>query len=256
MPRQIERCWRIFTTGFCFSVFGLGGVFMPVTIFPIIHLLSWNCERGNRRCQYVVHFTFRFFIWLMRAVGVIRYQIKGVEKLNGLSGRLIVANHPSLIDVVFLISLLPQASCVVKKTAWSNPFLAGIMWGTGYIQNQDPWQLIDRCVKCLERGDNLVIFPEATRSVPGKPIKLKRGAASVIVESGRPFVPVTITCEPIMLSKVQSWFQIPETPGHFVITVGDMTDPGPLLNGGELLSVANRRINRVLKDIFVGGAAA
>ena len=258
MRRRIDRYWRVFATGFCFSVFGLGGMLMPATILPVIHLISWNRERGNRRCQYMAHLSFRSFIWLMRAVGVITYEIKGAEKFDRLRGQLIVANHPSLIDVVFLISLLPQACCVVKKAAWSNPFLAGIMWATGYIQNldQDPFQLIDHCVKCLERGDNLVIFPEATRSIPGQPLKLKRGAASVIVESGQPFVPVRITCEPVMLSKVQKWYQIPETPGHFIITIDDKLDPQPFLVDGERLSKANRRINRVLNDLFAGGVVA
>jgi 1-acyl-sn-glycerol-3-phosphate acyltransferase len=254
MPQKIERLWRIFATGFCFSMFGLGGVLIPVVFFSVIHLVSGNRDCGNRRCQYVVHLSFRSFVWLMNAVGVITYKLEGAENLDDIRGHLIVANHPSLLDVVLLIAQLPQAYCVVKKAAWSNPFLAGMMWGTGYIQNQDPSQLIQLCSARLEQGGNLLIFPEATRTVPGKPIKLKRGAASVIVDSGKPFLPVKITCEPQMLSKTQKWYDIPSSPGHFTITIDKTIDPCGLLVDGDMLSKANRRINKML-EIFWGGRA-
>jgi hypothetical protein len=38
---------------------------------------------------------------------------------------MIIANHPSLIDVVFLIGLVRQANCVVKQSLWENPFTRG-----------------------------------------------------------------------------------------------------------------------------------
>jgi 1-acyl-sn-glycerol-3-phosphate acyltransferase len=35
---------------------------------------------------------------------------------------MIIANHPSLIDVVVLIGLVRDANCVVKQSLWHNPF--------------------------------------------------------------------------------------------------------------------------------------
>src|SRR3546814_3230568 len=57
--------------------------------------------------------------------------------------------------------MLPEALCVVKKAAWSNPFMAGIMWATGYIPNDDPNVLIAECVKTLQDGRRLVVFPRS-----------------------------------------------------------------------------------------------
>lgn len=190
---------------------------------------------------------------MMKRLGVLSYEISGAGKLAQTSGNLIIANHPTLLDVVFIISLLPKTLCVVKKAAWTNPFLAGVMWATGYIQSDDPTQLITDCVESIEQDNNLLIFPEATRTVPGRPMRLKRGAASVIVESQRLFIPLVITCDPSTLTKAEKWFDIPNRKMHFKITVGDEIDPQPLLVVGAQRSKSNRRINEAIKELFLLG---
>ena len=189
----------------------------------------------------------------MRWLGILTYEISGAETLLDSTGSLIIANHPTLLDVVFIVSLLPKTQCVVKKAAWSNPFLAGVMWATGYVQHEDPICLIEDCVRCLEEGNNLLIFPEATRTVPGQPMKLRRGAASIIVESQRLFTPVIITCEPSTLTKGQKWFDIPHRKMHYSITVGEKFNPQPLIAKGENLSKSNRRINETILELFISG---
>ncbi|MFT5487775.1 MAG: 1-acyl-sn-glycerol-3-phosphate acyltransferase [Paracoccaceae bacterium] len=250
---RINYYWRLLATGVSFSVFGLGALVITVTLFPAVHLFSTDRQRAHRGCQYVVHLSFRAFIWMMKTLGILTYEFSDIEKLPISSGRLIIANHPTLLDVVFIISRLPTTQCVVKKAAWSNPFLAGVMWATGYIQNEDPVVLIDDCVRTLEEGNNLVIFPEATRTVPGRNIKLKRGAASVISTSRRLFTPLIMTCEPSTLAKGQKWFEIPHRRIHFKISVGEPVDPVPLLTDGEQLSKSNRRINNAIEELFVTG---
>ena len=254
--KPLNYYWRLFATGFCFCAFGLGAVLITFTLFPVVYLLSFSRRRANRGCQYVVHLSFRSFIWMMKAMGVLTHEIVGAEKLVDGSGNLIVANHPTLIDVVFIVSLLPTTLCVVKKSAWSNPFLAGLMWATGYIQSDDPMDLIADCVQSVEQENNLLIFPEATRTVPGRPMKLKRGAASVIAESRRNFVPVVVSCKPSSLSKAEKWYEIPNQKMHFKITVGDKIDPQPFLVEGERLSKTNRRLNAALRELFVTGIEA
>jgi 1-acyl-sn-glycerol-3-phosphate acyltransferase len=190
---------------------------------------------------------------MMKSLGVLSYEISGRERLSAPGANLIVANHPSLIDIVFIVSLLPQALCVVKKAAWSNPFMAGVMWATGYIPNDDPNVLIANCVRSLQEGKRLVVFPEGTRTVPGLPMKLKRGAASVIVRSEQPFVPVIIACNPTTLTKAERWYQIPAKKVHFRIQINDSIDVSADLTEGERLSKANRRVSRVLQQALSVG---
>lgn len=252
MP-QVNYYWRVIATGLSFSVFGIGALAITLTFFPAIHLLAFNRRRAHKGCQYVVHLSFGMFIWMMKSLGILTYEFIGLEKISKPAGRLIIANHPTLLDVVFIISRLPLTQCVVKRAAWSNPFLAGVMWATGYIQNEDPMLLIEECVRSLERGDNLVMFPESTRSVPGERMILKRGVASIIATSRKSFTPLIVTCEPSTLTKGKKWYEIPSRPMHYKISVGEPVDPLPLIAEGEKLGKSNRRINRAIEAIFITG---
>ena len=249
--RRLDYAWRLVGTGLSFSLFGIGGIVLSATLFPLVHLLSSDRTDAHRRCQYIVHLSFRSFIWWMRSLGVLTYEIEGEGKLRGRANRLIVANHPSLIDVVFILAMLPRAVCVVKRAAWSNPFMAGVMWATGYIPNDDPVRCVEACVACLARGDDLVMFPESTRTVPGQPVRLRRGAANVIVRSRHPFVPIAISSHPTTLTKAERWYQIPACRAHFKVSVGDSFDPSLAIIEGEAPSLASRRMNRLLRAILV-----
>lgn len=252
MLQSIDRLWRLIATAVSFSAFGVGALALGVTIFPVIHLGSVDRRMAERRCRYLVHLAFRFFIWLMHSLGVLSYEITGAARLRDASARVVIANHPSLIDVVFIVSMIPQALCVVKRAAWSNPFMAGIMTATGYIANDDPFQMIDDCVLALDRGDCIVIFPEGTRTVPGRPMKFKRGAASVIVKSRSNVIPIIIRCDPTTLTKGNKWYNIPHRRPHFQVKVGDQFDPALVVDPVEPLTLASRRMNVHLVGILTG----
>jgi hypothetical protein len=81
-------------------------------------------------------------------------------------------------------------------------------------------------------------------------MKLKRGAASIIVKSQQPFLPIIITCEPTTLTKAEKWYEIPPRKVHFQIQVNDIVDLKTELIAGERLSKANRRVSRVLKEVL------
>ena len=253
MRARIDLVWRIAATGFSFSAFGLGALLILVSLFPLLHLTAFDRGRANRRCQFVVHISFRVFVWLMRTLGVLSYERHNTERLRDLRGTVIVANHPTLIDVVFIVAMLPTALCVVKRSAWSNPFLAGIMWATGYVPDGNPMQLVDACTQSLENGCNVVIFPEATRSVPGQELRLRRGAASIIRASRKAFIPIIITCEPPTLVKGEKWFQVPDRKAHFKITIGERVDPLARNAEAETYELTSRKINKLFEEIFRSG---
>lgn len=257
LEENLSYLWRLVATNVGFSVFGIGSIVISTTIFPLVYGYAWITNRGAKwarsNCQYVVHLGFRLFLWFISAIGVLTFEVEGQEKLDNASGRVIVANHPTLLDVVFLISMIPHAFCVVKKALWSNFFLSGVLRGVGYIPNGEPFQLIDDCVEALKDGQNLVIFPEATRTVRGRDIKMKRGAASVISKTACPTIPVSITCTQPMLSKSEKWFLPSPKKPHFRIVVHDTYDPSEDIAETDRLSLSSRRINERLKTTFVAG---
>src|SRR5262245_37584540 len=112
--------WRVARTGIAFAVFGAGALILAIAVLPA---LGWcgSRDRRERRAQWLIHLGFRIFVWFMTALGLIRVTREGTERLHARSAVLIIANHPTLIDVVLLVACMPQADCVVKQASWRNP---------------------------------------------------------------------------------------------------------------------------------------
>src|SRR5690242_1375793 len=102
MLKAISYYWRLFATGLCFTVFGLSGAFFGGIVFPVMRLVPGGPAAHQRRVRATVRVYMRFFVGLMNAVGVLRFEFEGAEAL-GRPGQMILANHPSLIDVLFLL---------------------------------------------------------------------------------------------------------------------------------------------------------
>lgn len=244
------RLWRIFATALAFACFGAGGLLLWLLVFPLQALLLRDPARRQRAARAVVQAVFRLFVGWMRLLGLIRYEVIGIEKLQR-RGLLILANHPTLIDVAFLIGLVPNASCVVKSTLADHPCTRGPVRATGYICNNPGADLLLACIDTLAAGSNLIIFPEGTRTRPGQAPKMQRGAAQIALRGGLDVTPVRIRCEPLGLYKGQPWWSVARQPLHFTIEVGDDLATAPILAaaGGEHGRAA-RRLTESLSRFF------
>ena len=244
------RIWRIFATALAFACFGVGGLLLWLVVFPLQALLLRDAARRQQAARSVVQAVFRLFIAWMRLLGLIRYEVHGVEKLQR-RGLLILANHPTLIDVAFLIGLVPNASCVVKSTLADHPCTRGPVRATGYICNNPGADLLLACIDTLAAGSNLIIFPEGTRSRPGQALKMQRGAAQIALRGGLDITPVRIHCEPLGLYKGQPWWTVAKRPLRFTIEVGDDLPSSAVLQaaGGEHGRAA-RRLTESLVQFF------
>jgi 1-acyl-sn-glycerol-3-phosphate acyltransferase len=248
--KRADLYWlRLPATGLCFLVFGLAATVLGIVVLPVLRLVSRDRERGRRWARAVVARGLRLFVGFMRAMGVLRYQFIGREKL-GRPGQLIVANHPTLIDVVFLLGFTPSAGCVVKSGLFSNPVTRGAVNAAGYIPSAPTEQMIHASEAALARGDSLLIFPEGTRTVPGQPLAMQRGAANVALRAARVLTPVFIDCDPPTLSKNLPWYRIPPRRPLFTLRVGD--DVNLEAYRDTPLPQASRRLNADLAALFAG----
>jgi len=239
---RLDNLWRLFATGLSFAVFGIGGIVLTITVFPVINLLVRDRRRRTELAQRAVHRVFRVFRGFMVTMGVFDFEAVGVEDLRNDRGVLVVANHPTLLDVVHLMSLMDRAQCVVKYQIWGNPFMRGVVAATDYIRNDDdPEKLIADCSRSLADGNNLIIFPEGSRTIPGQPRQFQRGFAGVAVQSRARIRLITITCIPPMLLKGEKWYQIPPRRPRFSVEVHELVDPDDLC-GDSPRSIAVRRL--------------
>ncbi len=248
MLKRINYYWRLLATGFSFFIFGFGGLLLRIFVFPVISLLTPDKKERKRISQQCVSISFYFFMEMMRRLGILTYEINGLEKLNQ-PGQLILANHPTLIDIVFLISRIPQANCIVKDALLHNICTRGPIVNAGYISNADPENMINQCEDCLKSGEVMIIFPEATRTKPGKPYKFHRGAAAIALQADCKVTPVTLSCTPSTLTKAEKWYQIPEKRFHLCMTVGDNIRLDDFQRE-QHRTIAVRRFTKRLQDYF------
>ncbi|MDT6961921.1 MULTISPECIES: lysophospholipid acyltransferase family protein [unclassified Cupriavidus] len=249
MVERLDRMWRVCATGFCFSSFGVGGLLLRVLVFPVLAILPWSTQTRQRACRGLIHHAFRLFVWLMHTVGVIRHEVRHAERLRR-QGLLIVANHPSLIDVVFLMSLTPRPDCVVKSALVRNPFTRGPVLATGWVRNDAGAAMVDDCIASLRAGNNLIIFPEGTRTRPGQALQLLRGAANVAVRGGFALTPVVIRCHPPTLTKGEKWYHVPVRRPRFVIDVHPDVAVSEWVPTGLDDALAVRHLTQSLSEFF------
>ncbi len=246
---KLARTWRIAATGFCFACFGLGALVQGLSVWPLLYLFGRGPERGHAHVQRAVCASMRLFVWLMKSLGVLSYEIHGRQWLEK-PGQLVIANHPSLIDVVFLVSLMPEVDCIVKEALWRNPFLRWPVQWAGYISNvSNGERLIAKCTATLRAGRSLLMFPEGTRTRPGERHFMQRGAAQIVIAARAPARIVFITCRPATLHKGDPWYNSPPTRPHWVIRVSEHAlELEPYLH--ESVPLAARHLTSYLEKLF------
>lgn len=246
--RKINQYWRVFATGFCFTIFGLGGLVLSFIVIPVIRLLTKGQKETEYRVQGTIQRSFNFFCQTMKFTGAIDYKIIGADILKQDRNCLIVANHPSLIDYVLIASQLERCDCLVKSAIWVNPFMKHIVKAAGYIPNETPDDLLSICEQRFDEGNVLLVFPEGTRTTPGVESKLQRGSAQIAVRTKRDLRLVHITVSPSFLTKEKKWYQVPPTKPFFLVEVKDKVEVEPFIKQTTTPTLAARRLQQHLAE--------
>lgn len=219
LTRQINHAWRLVGTGLGFVFFLGGSVLLAVVVFPAISLFTPEVSRRRERHYALMRLAFRAFIGMLTSFRVIAVKIDEPDTLQSSRGVVVVANHPTLIDIALLSAFIPRAQCIVKRELWDSPFLGPIMRGGGYIPNDlEPEALVRTCGAALAEGRSLIIFPEGTRSRPGVPLRFQRGFAHIATLLKADIQLAFISCTPPMLGKGVKWWAIPPSRPQFRIS--------------------------------------
>ena len=221
--------WRIAVAGVCFLAFMIGGIAFSLVLFPLMRLLSGSRSEYERRVRVVVRLSFATLLQVLRVLGMLRIDARNTALLRQTGAVLVLANHPSYLDIVVLIAHIPNAVCVVKSKLWQSPFFGGVVRAAGYIRNDEPERLIPDCAAKLAQGLPLIIFPEGTRTVPGMPLHFVRGAAHIALTTGVPILPVVLRCEPRVLTKGGKWYALPPRVVTIEVDVQACVTPAALV---------------------------
>ena len=242
--------WRLAGTGIAFATLFGGGALIALAIFPIVHVTTPQDNRRRERNQVLIHLLFRFYVMMLRFLRLMDLEVSGAEKLKDGAGRLIVANHPSLLDVVLLMAMVRRTQCVVKKELWDSRYLGRLVRGAGYIRNDLAFDaMLTACRNALAGGNSLIIFPEGTRSTPRQAMHLHRGFANIATLLQAHIQLVTITCDPPTLVKGEHWWVIPHRRPLFRVEIGDCLDAASSPDC-KYRSLAVRKLVRRVEDYY------
>jgi len=185
--------YRIFAKVASFAYFGIASFFLSILILPLMSLLIHPADKFKLCAHKFIYFSFKGFVFFMRVIGAAKLCTSrgDRERFKNLHSKIITANHPSLLDVVMLISLIPNADCIVNA-ALAKTVVRGIVLRVYILNSLDFDVLCGSCIESLKKGNCLIIFPEGTRTVRGREPVLKRGAAHLAARSNCSIVPVHI----------------------------------------------------------------
>lgn len=209
----LRRFLRGVATALMFILFAVGGMAVSAVVLFV--------APSRRRSHLVVRSAWRGLISAIVKMGLISVD---ATMLSEIRGRIIVANHPSLIDVVILTACIPNVYSIAKKELKSNPFI-GLIVKRVMIPNDD--LIVEASREILSCGGNILIFPEGTRTPIGtaEP-KLKRGAAQLAIRLGVAIVPVRILTSRRILAKGQSILDMGEnTVQYRIISAAEIKPP-------------------------------
>ena len=191
MTERIVYIWRVFAKWLSFGIFGVGTILLVTGAFPVMRLFLHPRSRFQKKARVLVSLCFRFFIGIMTILGIVELSAGDKSAYRNLHGKIVAANHPSLLDVVMLISLIPNADCIVRSDL-SKTIMKGIIRQL-YIPNDLSFeQVVSDCTVSLNEGNCIIIFPEGSRTPrTGNPV-YKKGAVRISLASRCGIVPVRI----------------------------------------------------------------
>lgn len=176
---------------------------------------------GVRLGRLVIMFGFRTYLHFLELSGIIKCDLSALDGLDRERSLIIAANHPSLIDVVLIVSRLPNAVCIIKANLWNQLIFGGSARLAGYIRNISQARLIVDATQELQAGSDLLVFPEGTRTIGNAVQPFKGGFALIAKRAQAPVQIVLIEINQLFLCKGCSLLKKPDFPLVFQARLGE-----------------------------------
>ncbi len=224
MPRLL----RIPLSGFAFLVFYLGASVVAWILLPL-HRRRTRALPAAEQQLALDRFFMRCYRWaieFMATLGLMTFRLPALSPDLPAPPWVIAANHPSLIDVLFIKAAIPGVVVLVKAELFRAPSLRRLFVAHGDFAGREREELrigettvLDTFVERLQAGRTVLVFPEGTRSPAWRLRRFRRGAAEAAIRAGVPIVPVFVLSDPPTLKKGDKWYQMPRRVPHFEVEV-------------------------------------
>ena len=198
-----------FLIGYCYGCLACA---TGVIVCTLLTLLPTPVKTKEKWTRWMICQLCAGLVIYLRFFKVLEADFGKLPELGLRRGVIIAANHPTYIDAILMMSQLPNVFCLTKASILRNPCFAAMAQSAGYESNADPARLVENCCIRLRRGENLLIFPEGTRTITSPVDPFKRGFALMATSAPTPVVTVLVTSfNGTFLRKGQPFFGLPES---------------------------------------------
>ena len=223
---MLKLFWRAYE--YVAMVVGLGLLaLICLTWTPFALLLDplLPARTATRVGRLAICYGFRLYVTLLQVLCACRIDLRAVDELaHEKRPMVIVANHPSLLDAVILVSRLPNAVCIMKGAIAHNLLLGAGARMARYIVNDAPLSMIRGAIGELRQGAVLVIFPEGTRTAAPPVGPCAPTAGLIAARAGVPVQALVIEMSSLYLGKGWPLWKPPRLPLRIHVRRGERFD--------------------------------
>jgi 1-acyl-sn-glycerol-3-phosphate acyltransferase len=195
--------------------FGLGLLAVICLLWSPFAWVLFALNRGEKYQKIgraIIRLGFAFYLTVLQKLGWLKLSIEDWEWMTSCPPSIIAPNHPGLLDAVILLTLLPNATCILKSSLLDHPLFGAGARLAGYIPNDRTHEMIRQAVKALNKGQHVLMFPEGTRTEKRPISPLKVSPFLIAWRSRAPIQTVLIQNPSGFLGKESPLFTPPQFP--------------------------------------------
>lgn len=142
-----------------------------------------------------MYYFCKYLAWLAMHIAF-NLKFEGRENIPKKTSVIYTSNHRSNADPpIVAAGAKGRCSFMAKEELFRNKLFGGIIRRLGAFpvsRGKGDMTVIDTAVKRIEKGENLMVFPEGTRSKDGKVQRGHTGAALIAAKTGVQIIPVGV----------------------------------------------------------------
>jgi 1-acyl-sn-glycerol-3-phosphate acyltransferase len=163
-----------------YFLFGFALFFLPFYLAAFV--VASNREQAFQKMN---HRFFRSFLFLCRVLSP-GLKVSIDDSIRGIQSSVIICNHLSYLDPLYMISLFERQKTIVKAVFFKVPLFGWLVRQSGYVPSNLRGSGFHLMIKhligmkdYLATGGNLFVFPEGTRSRDGRIGRFDKGIVGI-----------------------------------------------------------------------------
>ncbi len=202
-PAQKGQPYTLLSLGRAIVYYGtfIIGCIVGQVIMLLILILPCKLATKKLMVHYVLYGFMHFFYYKIQLFSV---RIKDIGTVDLSKPCIVVANHQSFIDIIYVLSLSPRIVCVAKSWVTTSPLFGLLIRFCDFYNADDGHaEMLTHIRQCLAHGYSVVIFPEGTRSADCQIHRFHKGAFMLSQQLGINIQPIVIYGNGMIVSKNQ-----------------------------------------------------